>query len=534
MAFFGGLWLGLSACATGTQSPLTGPPGPASPASAASPASTTSPVSPALPPGEHLAYSGPLDPAHISVVIRSRPSSLEVDGVLREWGSLAPTGDAATEINPQDARSRVALSISSAGVLLAADLAGVAKNGVWLGLGSEVPALAPVGELYTRSGAPLEFDCAYEQLPGPEGSFDRGKKLSAAASRECEALKTKYAAVVQAHGKTFEQLLRIDSNGVALRAPDGKFVPITAREITVTPQQEGMHVEALLPLDVLPRLVESPLTSLRVAAEPLDPGSAPRITGAWSAVSLPTPQSFEPLGSLRDNAYAAITPMKLPSGYRIPRTAFPTGMSYHPTDPTHIRTMRHIDWGPTELVARDETLYRKQATLGDVEVGLVSAYGESLAILKKGKLVHFLPLFGDVPVEYAQPTRIRGMVERGGELHIIFFRPDHLTQQYGRSSPEWVVLAVRPDGTIRSPIGGPSETTGSNILPADFTMPMYPYESADFASRDLDSFGIKGIGRIDDPKGNSKEVAFEIAWKWDPEKLAYTQTYRETKPPKKK
>ena len=522
MAFFGGLWLGLSACATGAQSPLAAPPRP------------TSSASPTLPSEEPLPSSGPLDPARISVVLRSRPSSLKVDGVLREWGSLAPTGDAATEINLREARSRVAISISSDGVLLAADLGGAAKNGVWLGLGSEVPELAPVGQVFMRSGAPLGFDCEYEQLPGNEGSFDRGKKLSAAAARKCEALKTKYVALVKAHGKEFEQLLRIDRDGIALRAPDGKLVPITAKEITIAPEKDGARVEALLPLDVLPRLTASPLTSMRLAVRPLEAASAPSLAEAWISIFLPTPQSFEPLGSLRDKAYAALKPRKYPNGHESARTAFPTGMSYHPGDPTHIRTMRHLDSGPTELVARDEALYRKQAAFGDVEVGLVSAYGESLAILKKDKLLHFLPLFGDTPVEYAQPHRIRGMVERGGELHVISFRPEHLTQQYGPSSPEWLALAVRPDGTIRSPIGGQGEIMRSDILATDFTMPIHPSEISDFASRDLDSFGIKGMGQIDDQQGNLKDVAFEIAWKWDPKKRSYTQTYRETAPPKKK
>jgi hypothetical protein len=146
-------------------------------------------------------------------------------------------------------------------------------------------------------------------------------------------------------------------------------------------------------------------------------------------------------------------------------------------------------------------------------VGLVKTYGDFLVTKKQGKIVEFIPLFGDVPVEYAQPTHIKAIVERGNELQAIAYRPDWLTQQYGTQSPAWVVFAVNDQGELRARTLGADDLPTSDILDSA-AKPFTVHSAREFQSPDLREFGIKGKG-LAITKTGTQPVNFHVAWAWD-------------------
>lgn len=462
---------------------------------------------------------GPPDPSAFSVVTRSRPPSLRVDAALDEWGSLAPPSAIATAANPANAASRLAIVVDEKQVVIAGELAEIAKGGVSIGIASlGVPELAPVGELYTRSGQPLPFDCEFHQDPGPEGSFSQGKPLSPAQVAACKRLIEQHERFVAGYPARFERRIVIDAGGAAMLGAEGARVPIAGVEHAFVPHQGGARFEAVLPLEVLPRLIEAPLETLRVAVAPR---ATPAASGppTWVDLRLAAPVHFQPMGEIRARVFAE----------RLP-TAFPPGLSYHPTQPLVVETVTHPDaGGPVKLVAREEKLYRKIGAHGDVEIALVDAYGQWLAISRGGRLLHFLSLFGDVPVEYAQPFTIRKLVERGGDLHIIAYRPAHLTQQYGIATPEWVVIAVAPDGTIRKPIEGNDKTVRSELVDPAVVVPYFGRDTVEFSSPDLDRFGVRGVTNHIDGEYLDETLRFEVSWKWDGDRGLYVGAERRTK-----
>jgi hypothetical protein len=492
-------------CSSGSSSGPTAPVVVAPP-----PTRATEPVTPhatasAVRPPSESSPPEPPDPTALSVVARDRPDPLRLDAELGEWGGLVPELAAITDANPANAATKVAVVVSARDVVVAAQLAELAKGGLWIGIASDPPPLAPIGEVYTRSGQPLPFDCEFEQDPGPEGSFSQGRALTVAEKAACYKRIKDHEAFVASFPRRFERWLAIDASGVSEVTTGGKLVAVPGAQHSFAAKDGGAAFEAVLPLDVLPRLSEAPLTTLRLSVSPKTSATRPPGDPAWVFTRLPRPVDFEPLGTVRAKAFAAVG-----------RTAFPPGLSYHPRQPLVVETVRHPDaGGPVRLVAREESLYRKIGGFGSIEVALVDAYGESIAVTKGGKVLEFLPLSGDVPIEYAQPTSIRRVVERGGDLHVIAYRPDHLTQQYGMVPPEWMVIAVTPDGAIRKPTKGHDETVRSDLVDASVSAPYFGRDTSEFGSSSLDMFGIRGVTNHPGGEYQEQEVKFEVSWRWD-------------------
>jgi hypothetical protein len=116
-------------------------------------------------------------------------------------------------------------------------------------------------------------------------------------------------------------------------------------------------------------------------------------------------------------------------------------------------------------------------------------------------------------VEYAQPTHIKAIVERGNELQVIAYRPDWLTQQYGTQSPAWVVFAVNDQGELRARTLGADDLPTSDILDSA-AKPFTVHSAREFQSPDLREFGIKGKG-LAITKTGTQPVNFHVAWAWD-------------------
>lgn len=472
---------------------------------------TGAPLSSAAPPAE-ARIDG------ISIALKNAPNDFAVDGKLTEWGSLTATEQ--LDSNPSKALSRVGLALTDNGVLFAAELAGSAKSGFQIELLVEPPALAPVGEWFSRGGEPWAFDCEHVVESGPEGSIFKGRKKTPKEAADCQAKAAGYEQLVATHKAEFISALRVRASGEASqRGPNGvwfEVAPIAHQEVATS---NGYQLEAKLPLSVLPRLDAAPLQQLRVRIAKLgtaDVTSAGLTSAPVLTLTFPTPVAFEPLAELRARTFAGL----LNRGKYSAPTAFPPGLSYHPGQLDRIRCLAHQ--GPMALTVRDEPLYLKQAERGDVEVGIIKTYGDFLVTKKQGKIVDFIPLFGTVPVEYAQPTHVKGIVERGNELQVIAYRPDWLTQQYGTRSPAWVVFAVNDQGELRARNLGADDLPTSDLLDSA-AMPFTVHSAREFQSRDLLEFGIKGTGLAITATG-TQPVNFHVAWKWDETSRRYMVT----------
>jgi hypothetical protein len=169
----------------------------------------------------------------------------------------------------------------------------------------------------------------------------------------------------------------------------------------------------------------------------------------------------------------------------------PTGLSYQPGDPLHVEIVSYDRglYDTSHVRGYEETLYTKSATLGDVEVGHVSAYNEWIAILRKGKLVDLVDL----------PGRLMGVVERDGEIHVLSY--SHYTEtDIWADSARWSAIAVGPDGSSRG------EIVAQEI--ANFNW----QDVEELHAKALDSFGLRGWTTF---LSNGKEQGVEVTWRWD-------------------
>lgn len=442
-----------------------------------------------------------------SVVLRDVPERFTADDALAEWGSLTPKEPTAT--NPADARSRVALAVDGSSVKLAAELGGVLKDGFTLTLSVPPPALAPVGEFFTRSGSPARHDCEWVLASGVEGSVDRTRKKTPKETKRCQAELDAHAALVTAQALAFTSELRVHASGAVERKEGAEWRDVTSARRPARSVGDGVELELELPLSVLPRLTQAPWVDLQVELASLD-GAA----GPTEALKFPTPIGFEPLADIRARTIEALS---VPRTQYTNATAFPPGLSYHPTKPTALRAFSHA--GPNALRVEEDELFRKQAELGDVEIGLVHAYGDFVAVRKKGVLTEFVSLAGDVPVEYAAPVRIKGIVEREKELHVIAFREGGFTQQYGWRFPGWIVIAVDQAGQVRDRTTTADGVTCSSIV--EEAGIGYPVHSAK-ESNDKELLTLRMKGTAATLPGDI--LPFEVVHRWDADNLRYRTT----------
>ena len=463
----------------------------------------------------------PPDPSVVSVAAVRPPPKLAIDGDLREWGSLLPPREAApppkvpdgyatvneepkpllpSGPNPPDAASHLAISVTNDALLIAADLGEPAKDGIWLGIASPAPPVPSIGE-YRRGGGVEALDCEYEQIPGPEGSFSRGKKHPPETVKACKGLIERHAAFVAKHEERFSKLFKIDRDGIHGVKADGTLFGFDGGRAVFVQSGKSAKVEISLPLQAMPRLAEAPLVSLHVVAMTVTspgPAFAPE---QWVWVKMPEPVSFEPYGELRNRGFEIFEP----GGYSGP------GPSYQPGDPLH---MESVYYGPKDrhsVVAKRETIYQKAAALGDIEVGFVTVYSEWLAVLKNGKLVREKK-GADGSEGISDGDTQRGIVTRNGELHVITFSDQVWSEMFGVRQPYWSVRAVSADGRSRQLVQE-VELTWDSV--------------SDFANKDLDTFGLRGV------LSENRTEGLEVTWKWDPSKKIYAAEQRKIPVPKK-
>jgi hypothetical protein len=453
----------------------------------------------------------PPDPAIVSVTTVHAPLKLAIDGELGEWGSLlppppdppsakkekpkAPPKGADEEEpkapppsgpNPRNAASHLAFALTGDAALIAAELGEPARDGIWLGIGSSTPEVPPIGD-YTRGGGIAEWDCGFKRVWGIEGHYENGEPNPPEVIAACKALIERHAKFTVKHARRFARRFKIDREGVRGVAADDTLYSVEGAKVAWKPGAKGATVEITLPLKAMPRVTEAPLASLRLvaraASSPTPPDFAP---GPWVWVTLPEPVTFEPHGELRARAF------QTPDGYM----NFTPNMSYQPGDPIHVERLHYAD-GPTSVVADEDTLYEKKASLGDIEIGYLSSYGDSLAILKKGKLV-------DMAGVYGSP---RGIVTRDGELHVISSSELAFVPQIGgRVQPSWSVVVIAPDGSHRDEV-------------VDHKVQIYEWDEGvtNFVNKELDTFGMRGSTHYPPPKGDyvEKAVGLEVTWRWD-------------------
>ncbi|MFT3771201.1 MAG: hypothetical protein QM820_37780 [Minicystis sp.] len=467
------------------------PPAPPPPVVIAPPPPAATTATPAPPP----------DPAIASVVAVRAPAQLVLDGDVAEWGSLLPpiappkaddappkpTGEKAApppDPNPRDAASHVAIAVSAEGARIAADLGEAARDGIWLGIGGAVPDVPPIGD-WQRGGGVREFNC--------DVNLGTGEPNPPETKAACQRVLDQHAAFVAAHEARFRVFYRIDRQGVRLAKDDGTLASIDGAQAIFKQGPKGATVEASLPLKAFPRVTDAPLASLRFVARAATTAKPPVIAAeTWVWLDLPDPIGFEPLAAIRAGAFEMM---------RTRGSLGPTGLSYHPADPLHVETVSYDRglYDTSHVRAFEGRLYEKQAAIGEVEVGHVSAYNDWIAVLRKGKLVDLLDL----------PGALRGVIERDGELHVIGYSQYTATDIWADQA-SWSVMAIKPDGTHRDDIvdHGVGNLAWSEV--------------SEFHDKALTRFGVRGWT----DRMSGKPEGIEITWTWSPTAKMYTGKQR--------
>jgi hypothetical protein len=433
-----------------------------------------------------------LDPAIVSVAAVRVPLHFKLDGDLGEWGSLLPPlpapppPPAAKKApdeppplpNPRDAASHLAIAVSNEGALIAADLSGSARDGIWLGVGAAAPEIPPIGD-YQRGGGVRDFNC--EMNPGT------GEANPPEAIAACHELIRRHAGFVAAHEARFQKLYRIDREGIRAATTDGTLASIPGATAAWKPGSRGATVEVSLPALALPRVIEAPLGSLHLVARAVASPRPPVVPAAeWLWLDLADPVSFEPQGELRAKAFDIMRG----------RALGPTGLSYQPGDPLHVEIVSYDRglYDTSHVSGSEATLYTKKAALGDVEVGYVSAYGEWIAILVKGKLVDLVDL----------PGRLMGIVLRDGAIHVLSY--SQYDSEVGSVTATWSAFVISPDGSHDE--GAVQQESG-----------MFNWtDTEEFHDEAFASFGMRGWTAFT-PSGKAEGV--EMTWRWNKALKAY-------------
>jgi hypothetical protein len=282
---------------------------------------------------------------------------------------------------------------------------------------------------------------------------------------------------------------------------DGVLAPIEGAKVAFKSGAKNTTFEITLPTKALPRLTQAPLVALRVVASVATAPKPPVIeAGKWIDLDLADPVNFEPLGELRAKAIEDVNQRGFVG---------PMGLSYHPADPTHIESIvyagEHLDMSSVKFA--EEVLYEKQATLNDIEVGYVSAYGNWVAILKHGKFMDLVTI----------GERRRGVFERDGEIHVLTYSEWTETDIWAEGAA-WAVVAIAADGSHREDV-------------VQREIANFPWsEVEEFHDKDLRTFGLRGSTSF---RPDGKEAGIEITWSWDKRSKTYIGKRRAIPIPKK-
>jgi len=464
-----------------------------------------------------------VNPAIVAVAAARAPRQLAVDGDLSEWGALpfpVPSvprlpEEASLLPNPPEAASRLAVAVTGEAAIVAAELGGPAREGVWLGIGAHVPALPDLGQPGGRAGF-VRLQCEYEVSCWEAGEYNDATACGPDANKpnppevvaECQKLLARHAELVEAHAKQFRRLFRIDRDGVRVLDPNGALVAVPGARHAWKPRAGGATMEVSLPLAALPRVAEAPLEALTLLGRAVDGAAPPEIPpDDWVRVVLPEPISFEPYGALRTEVFASQRKAeeKGPGAIIYYPDEVGHGLSYQPGDPLSIQYMS-FGFEVTEVTPDERLLYQKRGVLGDVEVG-DAEFGDAdahVAVWKGGRLVEVVPL----------PGTLRAAVTRGGELHVLAFG-GFITRQ------TWSGVAVSPDGKHRDVV----EAIKLRADRPDKKEQSYWSSVTSFESPDFETFGWRG---------SKTRRAVEVTWRWDPARRAYRATERAIPLPPKK
>jgi hypothetical protein len=456
-----------------------------------------------------------VDPAIVSVTSVVAPQGFKLDGDVAEWGSLLPPvppppkppakgtppppppkEPSPPDPNPRDATSHLAVAVSSDGAVIAADLGETARGGIWLGIGSEAPDVPPIGQ-YQRGGGIREFNCDVDD--------DSGEPNPPEIVTACRTLLQRHTDFVAEHEARFEKLYRIDQEGIHATDSSGALTAIEGAQAVFKGGPQRATVEISLPAKALPRVTDAPLVSLRFTARAATTPKPPVLEPTrWVWLDLAAPVGFEPWSDLRAIALADARSRSI--GAR--------GLSYQPGDPLHVESITYLRgiYSPTGVRSAKETLYTKEATLGEIEIGYASAFAgeKSVAIFQQSKLVNLIPLDG-APM---------GLFERDGEVHVVTLSHS-IAEDIGADNENWSVLAIAGDGTSRDPL--------------DHGVENVPWrEVTEFHTKNLDTFGVRGWTSF---TATGQDEGLELAWHWDKRAKMYTGKRRRipihrTPPPK--
>lgn len=448
--------------------------------------------------------------ARVGVAVTRAPAQPAIDGDLAEWGPLPSP--------PAGIPSHLAVALGAEGALVAGELAGAARAGVWLGIGFTPASLPRPGQYmgnvgYHPVGGGGADDCATAPKLTPDGEGYSIETLSPAAVAACQAELSRHRDREAKHARRFSRMYRIDPEGVRLLGEDSRLTPVAGARSVFRPGAGGTRMEASLPLNSLPRVAEAPLETVHLAARaaitPEPPGP-----DAGVSLKLPVTVSFEPLGALRAHAFRRALDYGVagPDGFGMTSYRLPRALSYQPADPFHIEVVDSRDC--LALTAREVPLYEKRAALGDVEVGYAAAPRGNgcaaevepwVAIFVKGKLAGVEPT--------GQP---RGAFLRGSEIHVLSFTETPSSPTGGA----WSVLVVAPDGShhagVVEPVAGLHDPGGK--------APWWDTIS-DFMAQDGKSFGWRGA---------TGKRGLEATWTWDEASRTYRGKARPIPPPRKK
>ncbi|MDC3955092.1 hypothetical protein [Polyangium jinanense] len=267
------------------------------------------------------------------------PANVLIDGNLAEWGSLLPPPEGNQP--PAGAPSHLAFALTKDGAFVAAELAELSKDGIWLAFG--FPPSTPA----SSSG-------------------------------------------VEAHEARFVRMFRLDKSGLFQVSESGALVPVPHSVTTMAFTPRAMTIEARIPVAAYPRASAAPIPGARVQVIAATTSTPPKIDGAkWIDVTAPEPVAFEPHAELRAAVYRQNLAERKP-----------LGLSYSPADPGHIETVRHPGKDTSSVVTSESPLYVPQRTLGDVEIGYTSAVLPSVAVFKGGAFVDVIDVadIGEEPM----------------------------------------------------------------------------------------------------------------------------------------
>ncbi|HVK67621.1 MAG TPA: hypothetical protein VM694_24215 [Polyangium sp.] len=273
------------------------------------------------------------------------PANLVIDGNVTEWGSLLPPPPAGNpppaDPNPRDAPSHLAFALTKDGAFVAADLAELSKDGIWLAFGFP------------------------PSTPAPSGG-------------------------VEAHEARFERMFRLDKRGLFQVNESGALVPVPGSVAAMAFTARGMTIEARIPVAAYPRASAAPIPEVFVRAIAAWAPTPPKASGNDRIrVAAPEPVAFEPHADLRAAVYRQNLAERRPFG-----------LSYSPAEPDPIETVRHPGKDTSSVVTSEHPLYVLERRLGDVEVGYSNAVLPSVAVFKGGKFVELMDIadIGEEPM----------------------------------------------------------------------------------------------------------------------------------------